>query len=501
MAMTWHQSVRYAATSALSIILTAAAFVIYLTSRSADEPRQLFSPQVHPVSSITPEDPTIEATSDAIVLPEESWKAAAIELKRVECKPLAMSVELTGKIALNEDHIAHIFPLVDGRVEEVKVQFGDRVQRGQELVVVQSKEVGQAMLQLYQDRLHRDFAITKDRWNQEVAKNTQEMLQHIRDHLDVDELEKRMANKPMGEFRQRLMSAYINQYRSEKHFERLSPLTAEGVVTGRQLLEAETERDAARATVQSLIEQTQQDVMQAAVVSQQTVKDLQTRVAVDETTLEILGIDAAAIQQVDPARQGESLSHYPIYAPFDGTVISKDVVLLEHVGPDRQILSIADLSTVWVTTNIYEEHLPLLKDVGHKKIYLRNKAWPDRTFEAEIFYTGDVVDETSRTVSMRALADNRDGLLKPGMFVNVELPENNPDKVIQVPVASLQEHQGKQFVFVHLEGDQFARRDIAVGRSNGQSIEILAGLESNDEVVVRGGFALKSRMLAELLSE
>src|SRR5690606_7481603 len=131
-----------------------------------------------------------------------------------------------------------------------------------------------------------------------------------------------------------------------------------------------------------------------------------TRVAVDETSLKILGFDDAVLKSVNPETQGEAIAHYPIVAPFDGTIISKDVVLLERVGPESQILSIADLSKVWVTADIYEQHLPLLQQLNGKTVKLHADAWPDREFEAKVFYTGDIVHETTRTVSLRAVAEN-----------------------------------------------------------------------------------------------
>ncbi len=461
------------------------------------------APQSQPTDpGHTAESPVAVAHSPELIeLPRESWKAASIELQPVKRGSFAQPVQLTGKIALNEDHVAHIFPLVEGRVDEVKIQFGDKVKKDDLLVVVQSREVGQSMLQLFQDRLQRDFAITKDRWTQTATTNAQAMIKLIRDGAQLEEIEQQLASRPMGEYRDRLMTAFISHYKAKKHLDRLTPLSQDGAITGKQLLEAQAEWNAARTTLQSLIEQVQQDTQQASAISTQSVKELQTRVAVDETNLKILGFKGDALSAIDPAAQGESLSHYPIYSPFDGTVLSKDVVLLERVGPERQILSIADLSTVWVTTDIYEEHLPLLGQLEKQTIHLKNPAWPGRTFEAQIFYTGDVVHETTRTISMRAVADNKDGLLKPGMFVDVAFPGLMQTEVLQVPLNAIQEHAGKSFVFVHLKDDQFQRRDVTLGRHNADVTEIRAGLKPDEMVVTSGGFALKSRMLADLLSE
>lgn len=442
-----------------------------------------------------------ELTRDLITFPQESWAAAGIILESAKQSEFNQVIELTGKIALNDDHVAHVFPMVEGRVEEVKIQFGDRVKKGELLVVVQSQEVGQGMLELYKHRIQKEFIETKDRWTQEVTTNTLALIELMRGGADIEEIETQLSNRSMGEYRDQLMSAYISNYKSRKDVDRLEPLSERGAVAGKQLLQAESDLNAARATLQSFEEQIQQDAKQAAAISAQAVKEIQTTVAVDETNLKILGFDDAALADIDPAKQGEAISHYPVYAPFDGTIITKDVVLLERVGPERQILSIADLSTVWVSADIYEEHLPLLKQLENAAINVRADAWPDKEFQAKVFYTGDLVDEASRTISLRALADNSEGLLKPGMFVNVQIPSAKPTDVLQVPNAAIQEHEGKSFVYVNVGGDNFERRDVTRGARNADMTEIVTGLKAGEQVVVDGGFALKSRMLAELLAE
>jgi cobalt-zinc-cadmium efflux system membrane fusion protein len=266
-------------------------------------------------------------------------------------------------------------------------------------------------------------------------------------------------------------------------------------------MEAEAELSATRATLQSLLEQVSQDVVQASRSMSQTVKELQTTIAVAETNLKILGFQDQDLKDIDPAEHGEHLSHYPVIAPFDGTVISKDVVLLERVSPERQILAIADLSTVWVTVDIFEVHLPLLANLNAQKLRLRCEAWPDKIFEASIFYSGDVVQESTRTIALRAEAPNLDGLLKPGMFVKVELPNLQTGDRLQVPRSAILDHQGQSFVFVQLKDDQFARRNVTLGRQTSEKVEIRDGISAGDRVVIGGGFALKSKMLANLLAE
>lgn len=443
-----------------------------------------------------------EATGpEPILYPEDQWKAAGIGIGTVSRSPLKESIALTGKITLNEDRLAHIFPLVEGRVDAVHVRLGDRVRKGQTLVVLQSKEVGQRMLELFHDRMKLEFARARDAWTQEVGQNTLSLVEQMKADASVDQIEQAQKNRRLGDAREKLMTAYVTHRIAETNLQRLQPLTSTGAIPVRQIAEAESARDSARATLQAILEQTTQDVALSSRQSAQTVRELQTGIAIAETTLKILGFEDEDLQNIDPSTRGEELAHVSIVAPFDGTVISKDVVLLERAGPEQQILTIADLSSVWVSADIYEAHLPLLAQLEDQVLTIRSEALPARTFTARIFYTGDVVQEGSRTIALRAVAENPDGLLKPGLFVTVELPSLDTSEALHVPRTAIQDHQGQSFVFIQTSPGAFQRRDVVVGRKNPEDIEILSGLEAGDRIAVSGGFALKSRMLAELLAE
>lgn len=440
-------------------------------------------------------------TDGVITISESQWKNAGIRIERPQQQAFEEHIRLTGKVALNEDRISHIYPMVEGAVDEVSIHLGDSVQKDQRLVIVHSREVGQAKLELFQARLELEMAEAKDRLQREMVNNTQQLLTALRADLDLTEIEDQFRGKNLGDYRERLLSAYAEYVKAQADVTRLEEVAGTGAISGKQLLAARSDRNANLATYQARIEQIAYETQTSLLASLQAVKGASTRVAVATTNLRILGCDESEITSIDPLQQGESISHYAIRAPFDGTVIAKDVTLGEQVRPDSQIMTIADLSTVWIQADIYERDIHLLPSLSGSDLEFTSDAWPGRTFKARVFFTGEIMDEKTRTVGLRAIAENKNHALKPGMFVNIQLGATSAQPSLQIPASAVQEHQGKKFVFLQQKDRSFKRRDVQLGRTDRQWVEIIEGLSINDPIVVSGGFVLKSKMLEALMGE
>tara|TARA_R110002095_G_scaffold189017_1_gene166509 strand:- start:1288 stop:2829 length:1542 start_codon:yes stop_codon:yes gene_type:complete len=448
----------------------------------------------HGVQNKSPETVTV-------TLPESKWDASGLQTETVSTKPFTETIRLTGKVSLNEDKIAHIYPMVEGSVDSVDVSLGHVVKANDLLVVVHSREIGQAKLELYQALLQHEMAVVKNRIQQGIATNTSLLLAALRKRESITEIEERFRNRGMGNYRERLLMAYASYLKTNADVDRLEEPTRSGAIAFKQLHAAKASRNADLAAFQARIEQIDYELKTALLLSSQSVKEAATRVAVAATSLRILGCEEQEIESINPEQQREKISHYSVRAPISGTVISKDVTLKEQVRPGTQILSIADLSTVWITADIYEKNIPLLNSLAGKPVRVFNEAWPDQSFEARIFFTGEIMDEKTRTVAMRAIATNADHLLKPGMFVNIEFKPATGKEVLTVPLSALQEHAGQDFVFVHTGGDQFEKRLVNLGKQNESSAVILEGLQPGERVVLNGGFILKSKMLEDLMGE
>ncbi len=212
--------------------------------------------------------------------------------------------------------------------------------------------------------------------------------------------------------------------------------------------------------------------------------------------LKLLGMNEEEFRRLDRSRQIRSV--VPIVAPFAGRIIGRNLTRGEVVETTEKLFVIADLSEVWVQANIPEKDIPFVHSVhasGGTQAEVRINAYPKEVFKGTITYVGDVLDPVTRTMQLRLELPNPDGRLKPEMFATIRLfSETQPDR-LAVPEAALQRDQGRTFVFVQRNANEYELREVQVGESNGTVTAILGGLNEGEPVVTHGAFVLKSELL------
>ena len=428
-----------------------------------------------------------------IVLPKRKWDSAGLRVQPVQASPFQQVVWLTGKLTVNEDRLAHLHPLVEGRVDEVGARFGQRVEQGDLLAVIHSREVGDAKLALHRARLDQQVAEVNADWAKTINENTQELIAAIEGGASLAEIEQNFEDRPMGDYRDQLLSAYANLHKSEADFERLQGLSNEGITAGKELITARAAYEADQAKLASLLEKIQFSARRDSLREQQQLEKARSAVATSEAQLLILGYSSEELADLDPRAEGEQISHYEIRAPFAGTILSKDLVYGERVGPESRLFELADLSTLWVRADLYQKHLPLLESLDQETLVFRH-GQQQHEHTAEIFYHGDMVDPETRTARLMAVVNNTDQQLKPGMFVEVGLPGAAQSSVIELPRTAVVDQGGETFVFVQPEAgrERFRRQRVAVEPAGDGTVQVLSGLSVGDRVVVGGLFALKT---------
>jgi cobalt-zinc-cadmium efflux system membrane fusion protein len=231
--------------------------------------------------------------------------------------------------------------------------------------------------------------------------------------------------------------------------------------------------------------------------------------AVAESNLHSYGLDQAAVEQLlsqarrpnDGSTAMDDLTepYLQLTAPMAGHVVERDVVNGQHIEPQKMLLTLADLSTLWALLDAREADLPHVS--RGREVRVTTSIYPDRVWHGRVDHVGDMVDEKTRTVKIRVIVGNTDRLLKPNMYIQGELPDAVSSRdVLTVPQEAIQTIGGEAVVFVREGPDKFVARPVETGDRVGTRRAVLKGLNGSDVVVVAGAFNLKAELLKSTLA-
>ena len=188
-----------------------------------------------------------------------------------------------------------------------------------------------------------------------------------------------------------------------------------------------------------------------------------------------------------------------IRAPFDGVITAYDVAVGEIVEPERALVTIANLDTVWVLADVYEKDLARVPSVA--EVDVKVDAYPDRTFKGTLSYVSDVIDPKSRSAKVRSIVRNGEGLLRLDMFARISIPTKGQQEALAVPVDAVQQIDGQAAVFVRESATRFRRQNVQLGLQAGNLIEVRAGLKAGERIVAAGSFYFKTALQRELIGD
>lgn len=190
-------------------------------------------------------------------------------------------------------------------------------------------------------------------------------------------------------------------------------------------------------------------------------------------------------------------SVFTVTAPFAGTVVEKKAVQGELAQPDKHLFAIADMSTVWIETNLFERDLGRVKRGAPASVMVA--AYPNRSFAGKVTYISSVMNKESRTVQARVEMPNADGALKLGMFASATIETGAGGKALLLPDDAVVLIQGQPSAFVK-DGDGFTARAVELGDKMSGQVVLKGGIRSGETVVVNGAYALKAKLLKSQIS-
>jgi membrane fusion protein, heavy metal efflux system len=205
-------------------------------------------------------------------------------------------------------------------------------------------------------------------------------------------------------------------------------------------------------------------------------------------------LQALGVALPPPGSAGPTSVLLPIRSPIQGTVIERNATIGAPVGTDTVLFKLADLSTLWLVAKVPET---TMRDISRgDTVTVKVDALPDQAVSGRVSYIGATVSDATRTVDVRIDVPNTTSRLKPGMFARAQFATRNSREQsvrLLIPQIAVQELKGKRVVFVPRSDGGFDVREITVGASIGDDIEVLSGLKSGESIVTSGSFTLKSQ--------
>lgn len=186
----------------------------------------------------------------------------------------------------------------------------------------------------------------------------------------------------------------------------------------------------------------------------------------------------------------QSLTTYDLRAPIGGTIIDRQVSLGEYVTEQKAAFVVADLATVWVDLSVYRREM--------KRVRLNDKVLIDagdggEPIEAKISYVSPIGSVDTQSSLARAVVNNSEQRLKPGLFVSARLVLAARDAPVAVKLSALQTVENRNVVFVR-EGEKFQVRDVELGERDADSVEILFGVSEGETYAAKNSFVVKAEL-------
>jgi membrane fusion protein, heavy metal efflux system len=208
--------------------------------------------------------------------------------------------------------------------------------------------------------------------------------------------------------------------------------------------------------------------------------------------LQLLGLSAEQVRAL--ASPSQVVSTIVVPAPIAGVITSRSANLGQVVAMGQELLSVTDLSEVWVVGELYEQDFAMVR-VGSEAA-MTTAAYPGLMLRGRVSYIDPRVDPQARTAKARIEVPNSDGRLRLGMYVTVRFTTPGASTLV-VPRSAVQAIGDRQVVFVPAESGvgKFIQRRVQLGTPIGDNYPVLSGLKPGETIVTEGSFFLRAEVL------
>ena len=449
---------------------------------------------------------------------QEQVARLGIKISRAVSGVIRREIRVPGEIKVNSDRVAHVVPRAAGVVREVSKTVGDLVQSGEILAWIESDELAESKLDFYAKASEAGCCeITLPRAKQ-VFENVARLVALLKKGAKQEDIAK-LDGSEMGAYRGQLLIAYANHQAARTTYDREADLHAKEISSGRELLAAETSLKQARASFQAAMDTARYATFLAYSEAAQKRQVSGFNAVAAETQLRLNGADDKVLAELlalvpktaglepclctdpnckegklpsmaDALAKDERFAWYALRSPFDGTLIGKHIAMGESIDKSVEVFTVADLSSVWVDLAISQNDISLVREGYSATVHFPDGSKP----ETKIAFISPIVAAETRTALARVTLDNAGGQFRPGTFIEAGIRVPSKKEVVLVPKASVQLVNDHPCVFAW--GDAaFELREVEVGATDGEQVEILQGLRSGEAVASVNAFHLKAEYI------
>jgi RND family efflux transporter MFP subunit len=186
---------------------------------------------------------------------------------------------------------------------------------------------------------------------------------------------------------------------------------------------------------------------------------------------------------------GQAQQELEVDSPVSGYITERNALPNLTVQPEMHLYTVADLSTVWVFAEIFQNDLGRIRNGDRATLTV--DAYPGRAFEGRVNFIYPQVDLTTRTVRARIAFSNPGLKLTPGMFVNVALKVHAGTQLV-IPASGVLQSGARQIVFVNRGDGYLEPREVELGSRAGDDYIVSKGLKEGDEIVTSANFLIDS---------
>jgi len=399
---------------------------------------------------------------------EAMAKRLGLKIEPATRQRLLFGIKTNGQVESLPNQQVEVTTPVGGTVVRLLVNPGDRVNAGQAVAIMTGAELAGLRTEALDRRAEAIAAV------------------------EQAEADLRLAQQNLEQQR-RIVAANIRQARSDvsfaqERYDKDRELFTSGAIARRTMLESETQLQEARAKLAKAESALEVSEAQAQLKrAQAAVRVAQKRVGLSGETYQ------TRLQQLgaEPNPDGT----ITIKAPISGVVAAQNTTPGES-GEDagKKIMTIVNGSSVQVSANIFEKDLSRVQ-IG-QRVRIRANGLPDQTFEGRVEMIGAVVSGDTRVVPVKATITNGNGLLKPGMFAELEvLTDRTPAAVLAIPKSAIVETNDQQKLVFVQNGNAFQGTEVELGRESGEFVEVKDGIFDGDRIVTQRANQLYAQAL------